>query len=105
MSHIRTDLNAHTIYYRFNKSDEYNSSGALFQTATYTDDYKLLQNDSYSNGILTKSRINTSAELGRTYSVITINYDTEGNITSKSGYYYTYDEDGNSTKHNGIPTE
>ena len=105
VTRVRTDLSAHTIYYRFNKSDEYNSSGALFQTATYTDDYKLLQNDSYSNGILTKSRINTYDELGRTYSVITINYDTEGNITSKSGYYYTYDEDGNSTKHNGIPTE
>ena len=105
VSHVRTDLNAHTIYYKFNKCDEYNSSGALFQTATYTDNYKLLQSDSYSNGVLTRSRVNTYDELGRTYSVVTINYDVEGNVTSKSGYYYTYDEDGNSTKHNSLPPE
>lgn len=103
VNHVCTDLNAHTIYYRFNKCDEYNSSGALFQTATYNDDYKPLQIDSYSDGVFTRSRVNTYDELGRSYSVITINYDTDGNVTSKSGYYYTYDEDGNQTKHNGLP--
>lgn len=105
VNYVRTDLNAHTIYYRFNKCDEYNSSGALFQTATYNDDYKPLQIDSYSDGVLTRSRVNTYDELGRSYSVITINYDTYGNVTSKSGYYYTYDENGTQTKHNGIPVE
>lgn len=105
VNHIRTDLNAYTVYYKFNKSDEYNSSGALFQTATYTDDYKPLQIDSYTDGVLTRSRVNTYDELGRTYSVITINYNADGSVKSKSGYYYTYDENGTQTKHNGIPAE
>ena len=73
--HIRTDLNAHNVYYKFNKSDEYNPNGALFQTTTYTDDYMPLQTDSFTNGILIRSRIDT------------------------------YDEDGTQTKHNGILVE
>ena len=105
VNHIRTDLNAYTIYYKFNKSDEYNSSGALFQTTTYTDDYMPLQTDSFTNGILVRSRIDTYDELGRAYSVVTINYNADGSVKSKSGYYYTYDEDEIQTKHNGIPTE
>ena len=105
VSHVRTDLNAHTIYYKFNKSDEYNPNGDLFQTTTYTDDYMPLQTDSFTNGILTRSRIDTYDELGRVYSVVTINYNTDGSVKSKSGYYYTYDEDGTQTKHNGIPAE
>ena len=105
VSHVRTDLNAHTIYYKFNKSDEYNPSGALFQTTTYTDDYMPLQTDSFTDGILVRSRVNTYDELGRTYSVVTINYNTDGSVKSKSGYYYTYDENGTQTKHNGIPAE
>lgn len=102
VNHVRTDLNTHTIYYTFNKSDEYNSSGNLSQTVWYNDDYKPLQIDTYTNGVLTKSKISTYDEQGRTYTVITVNYDANGNITSKSGYYYTYDEDGNKTTHNGI---
>ena len=102
VNHVRTDSNSHIIYYTFNKCDEYNSSGVLFQTAIYNDNYKPLQVDSYSNGVLIKSRLTTYDELGRTYSVITINYDADGNITSKSGYYYTYDEDGKQTKHGGF---
>ena len=105
VTHIRTDLNAYTVYYKFNKSDEYNSSGALFQTTTYTDDYMPLQVDSFASGILTKSRVTTYDEFGRTYSVVTINYNADGSVKSKSGYYYTYDEDGTQTKHNGIPVE
>lgn len=105
VNHIRTDFDAYTIYYKFNKSDEYNSIGALFQTITYTDDYMPLQVDSFASGILTKSRINTYDELGRSYSVVTINYNADGSVKSKSGYYYTYDEDGTQTKHIGIPTE
>ena len=105
VSHVRTDLNAHTIYYKFNKSDEYNPSGALFQTTTYTDDYMPLQVDSFTDGVLIRSRINTYDELGRTYSVVTINYKVDGSVKSKSGYYYTYDEYGTQTKHNGIPVE
>ena len=105
VSHIRTDLNAYTIYYKFNKSDTYDSSGALFQTVTYNDDYMPLQVDSITDGLVTKSRITTYDELGRTYSVITINYNTDGSVQSKSGYYYTYDEDGTQTKHVGIPAE
>ena len=62
-----------------------------------------LQVDSFASGILTKSRVTTYDELGRTYSVITTNYNSDGSVKSKSGYYYTYDEDGNSTKHNGLP--
>ena len=104
MSHIRTDFNAYTVYYKFNKSDEYNSSGALFQTTTYTDDYMPLQVDSITDGLVTKSRVTIYDGLGRTYSVITINYDADGNVTSKSGYYYTYNENGTQTKHIGIPT-
>ena len=105
MSHIRTDLNAHTVYYKFNKSDEYNSSGALFQTTTYTDDYMPLQTDSFTDDVLIRSRVNTYDELGRAYSVVTINYNADGSVKSKSGYYYTYDENGTQTKHIGIPTE
>ena len=105
VSHIRTDFDAYTIYYKFNKSDEYNPNGALFQTTTYTDDYMPLQVDSFASGILTKSRVTTYDELGRTYSVVTINYNADGSVKSKSGYYYTYDENGTQTKHIGIPTE
>lgn len=103
VSHIKTDLNAYTIYYKFNKSDEYNPNGDLFQTTTYTDDYMPLQTDSFTDGVLIRSRVNTYDEFGRTYSVVTINYNADGSVKSKSGYYYTYDEDGNSTKHNGLP--
>ena len=102
VNHVRTDLNTHTIYYTFNKSDEYNSSGTLSQTVWYNDSYKPLQIDMFTNGVLTKSKITTYDDQGRTYTVITVNYDANGNITSKSGYYYTYDEDGNRTTHNGI---
>ena len=64
-----------------------------------------LQIDNYTDGILIRSRVNTYDELGRIYSVVTINYNADGSIKSKSGYYYTYDEDGTQTKHIGIPTE
>ena len=36
---------------------------------------------------------------------LNINYNADGSVKSKSGYYYTYDEDGTQTKHNGIPAE
>ena len=77
----------------------------MFQTTTYTDDYMALQIDSFTDGILVRSRVNTYDELGRTYSVVTINYNADGSVKSKSGYYYTYDENGTQTKHNGILAE
>ena len=64
-----------------------------------------LQIDNYTDGILIRSRVNTYDELGRTYSVVTINYNADGSVKSKSGYYYTYGENGTQTKHNGIPAE
>ena len=77
----------------------------MFQTTTYTDDYMPLQTDSFTNGIITRSRVNTYDELGRAYSVVTINYNADGSVKSKTGYYYTYDENGTQTKHNGILAE
>ena len=77
----------------------------MFQTTTYNDNYMPLQVDSITDGIVTKSRVTTYDELGRTYSVITINYNADGSVKSKSGYYYTYDENGTQTKHIGIPVE
>ena len=77
----------------------------MFQKTTYNENYKPTQVDNYSEGILTKSKSTTYDELVRTYSLITINYDANGNITSRSGYYYTYDESGKQIFHSGIPTE
>ena len=77
----------------------------MFQKTIYNENYKPTQVDNYSEGILTKSKTTTYDVLGRTCSVITTNYDTNGNITSRSGYYYTYDENGTQMKHNGIPVE
>ena len=102
VNHVRTDLNTHTIYYTFNKSDEYNSSGNLSQTVWYNDSYKPLQIDMFTNGVLTKSKITTYDDQGRTYTVITITYGSDGSIISKTGVYYTYDENGNKTTHNGF---
>ena len=103
VSYVRTD--SYCLYYTYNQTDDYNSSGALFQKTTYNENYKPTQVDNYSEGILTKSKSTTYDELERTYSVITTNYDTNGNITSRSGYYYTYDESGKQIFHSGIPTE
>ena len=61
--------------------------------------------DNYTDGVLTKSKVMTYDELGRTYTTITTNYDVDGNVTSRSGYYYTYDENGKQTFHSGIPVE
>ena len=77
----------------------------MFQKTTYNNNYKPTQADNYTAGILTKLKTTTYDELGRAYSVITTNYDTNGNITSRSGYYYTYDESGKQIFHSGIPTE
>ena len=103
VSYVRTD--SYCLYYTYSQTDDYNSSGAMFQKTTYNENYKPTQVDNYSEGILTKSKTTTYDELGRTYSVITTNYDTNGNITSRSGYYYTYDESGKQIFHNGIPSE
>lgn len=103
VSYVRTD--SYCLYYTYNQTDDYNSSGAMFQKTTYNENYKPTQVDNYSEGILTKSKTTTYDEFGRTYSVITTNYDTNGNVTSQSGYYYTYDENGKQTFHSGIPTE
>ena len=65
VSYVRTG--SYYLYYTYNQTDDYNSSGVMFQKTTYNENYKPTQVDNYSEGILTKSKITTYDELGRTY--------------------------------------
>lgn len=77
--------------------------GSIYSKRYYDSNKKYIKGESYDNGKLTQAQLQTYDEEGRSYSHTTINYNEDGEETSRTGYYYTYDESGNQIFHNGFP--
>ena len=66
---------------------------------------KLAATEQYTDEVLKLRTVITYDDQWREYTKITTYYDENGNVTSKIGYYYTYDESGERTTHNGFLDE
>ena len=79
----------------------YNNQGQI-SNKRYYENNKLTVTEQYTNEILKIRTVITYDDQWREYTKITKYYDESGNITSQIGYYYTYDENGEGTTHNGF---
>ena len=92
------------VYYNYNTEVYYNNQGQISQKRYYENN-KLTATEQYTDEVLKLRTVITYDDQWREYTKITTYYDENGNVTSKIGYYYTYDETGKGTTHNGFLDE